>query len=230
MAIGTLSYRNLDDKSFFNTVRGQYRTPITTSVGGTISIVTNVFKFGIGSAFLNGLGSYQANSNPIFAHGSNNFTYEGWYRFNSAIGTQFLLDQRVSDATIIAPTLYWSSFTLHYYTNGANRISASWSPSTNIWYHVAVSRSGTSTRLFIDGTQVGSTYTDSNVYVQGGNVNIGNTHTQGTSQFKGHIDEYRISNVARYTANFTPPTSAFMNDTNTLLLTHLDTDFSDYVF
>ena len=30
--------------------------------------------------------------------------------------------------------------------------------------------------------------------------------------FQSHIDEFRVSNVIRYTANFTPPTTAFVID------------------
>ena len=48
----------------------------------------------------------------------------------------------------------------------------------------------------------------------------------------GNIDEFRISNNARYTAAFTPETTPFQNDANTLLLLHMDgtdgdTDFVD---
>jgi hypothetical protein len=36
------------------------------------------------------------------------------------------------------------------------------------------------------------------------------------------MDEYRVSNIARYTTNFAPPTEPFQNDDNTLLLLHMD--------
>ena len=37
------------------------------------------------------------------------------------------------------------------------------------------------------------------------------------------MDEVRISNSARYTSNFTPDTSVFSNDSNTILLIQSDT-------
>ena len=44
------------------------------------------------------------------------------------------------------------------------------------------------------------------------------------------MDEIRISNTARYTANFTAPTQAFVNDANTLLLLHMDGTNNSTVF
>ena len=38
----------------------------------------------------------------------------------------------------------------------------------------------------------------------------------------GYIDEVRISNIARYSATFTPPTAAFTSDANTKLLLHMN--------
>jgi len=37
-----------------------------------------------------------------------------------------------------------------------------------------------------------------------------------------HIDEFRISQSVRYTADFTPPTAAFVNDADTAFLLHMD--------
>jgi len=45
--------------------------------------------------------------------------------------------------------------------------------------------------------------------------------------FQGHIDELRISKTARYTSGFTPPTTRFVDDSNTLLLMHFDSDIED---
>ena len=41
-------------------------------------------------------------------------------------------------------------------------------------------------------------------------------------QFYGWIDEVRISNVARWTTNFTPSTTPYRRDNNTVLLLHFD--------
>jgi hypothetical protein len=87
---------------------------------------------------------------------------------------------------------------------------------------VALSRSGTSTRLFLNGVQQGSTYSDTRNYIQTP-ISIGIRFDQSTQAFTGHIDELRISKgLARYTANFTAPSAAFTNDANTVLLLHAD--------
>jgi hypothetical protein len=37
------------------------------------------------------------------------------------------------------------------------------------------------------------------------------------------MDEIRVSNIARYTGNFTPSTTEFSGDVNTFLLIHSNT-------
>lgn len=44
----------------------------------------------------------------------------------------------------------------------------------------------------------------------------------GTTAYNGFIDEFRISNSARYTSNFTPPTSQSISDVNTISLNHFE--------
>ena len=78
----------------------------------------------------------------------------------------------------------------------------------NTWRHVAVTRSGTSLRLFINGVQRGSTLTSS-ANLSDNQLKIGYYYSE-TFGFVGKVDEFRVTKgVARYTANFTPPTVPF---------------------
>lgn len=99
----------------------------------------------------------------------------------------------------------------------------------NAWHHVALTRQGTLWTIWLDGVSVG-TYTGSNTW--GNNANnlyIGNGLDQAgwgvaNGAFPGYIDEVQVSNVARYTAGFTPSASPFTPDSNTLVLLHLDSN------
>jgi hypothetical protein len=83
---------------------------------------------------------------------------------------------------------------------------------TSTWYHVAITRSGNNWRLFINGTQEGSTVSSSvsldggvakSIYVGGGTVSA--------EALNGYIDDLRITKgYARYTANFTAPVGPFV--------------------
>jgi hypothetical protein len=92
------------------------------------------------------------------------------------------------------------------------------------WQHIALTRLGTLVTLWVDGVSVG-TYNTLPASSNFGNVaspfQIG-TWTNNTDLFQGNIDEFRVSNVARYTAAFTPPSQAFVADANTLVLLHFE--------
>ena len=110
------------------------------------------------------------------------------------------------------PSMYFnSSGVIYYYVNSSDAITGS-TLSTGTWYHIAVCRSGTNTKMFINGTQVGSTFSDSTNYGCGAQRPIigGSDYYTGSQQnLVGYIDDFRITNgVARYTDNFTPPTAS----------------------
>jgi hypothetical protein len=179
---------------------------------GNAQISTSVVKYGSGSIALDGTGDYldPGGSTVNFVFGTGNFTIEFWIYLNST--TQgHPIDFRPSGVNGAYPTLYITSNTLIYYANTGNRITSS-SLSTSTWYHVAISRSGTSTKMFINGTQDGSTYTDSTDYLCKANGPRIGANDGGTGGVNGYIDDLRITKgYARYTANFTAPTAAFPN-------------------
>ena len=183
---------------------------------GNAQISTSVVKYGSGSMSFNGSNSYlilDAPSTDLFAFGSGDFTIEFWLYLNSTTGNQVIYDGRPSSAQTTQPTIYVGSGTLYYYANGANRITGS-SLSTGTWYHIAVARSGTSTKMFINGTQTGSTYTDSTAYT---NTTFrpwigADSYSSGsppTNYLNAYVDDLRITKgIARYTQNFIPPSVA----------------------
>lgn len=85
------------------------------------------------------------------------------------------------------------------------------SVTTGQWYHVALVRYNGTLTLYLNGTSVGSTATSynftDNIFSTGSSYNNTSTHN-----FYGYIDDLHITKgIARYTTNFTPPTSAFLN-------------------
>jgi hypothetical protein len=84
-----------------------------------------------------------------------------------------------------------------------------------------VVRSSGVIKLYINGTQTGSNYSDTQNLNTTVEFLIG-TSRDGLNSWVGWIDEFRFSKTARYTANFTAPAEAFTNDSNTILLTHFN--------
>lgn len=194
----------------------------------TGEISTSTYKFGTGSFNFGNIGNstLSSPSNADFAFGTGNFTIEYWANHYNISGSQSQIDMRTA-ASQVVPRIYTSLGQVFYYVNGVNRITGT-TLNTNTWYHIAVCRSGTVTKLFINGVQAGSSYTDTNNYIQ--TLFAAGIYTvDSTQDMAGYIDEVRISNTARYTTNFTVPSSPFIDDANTVLLLHADGDTTDSV-
>ena len=90
--------------------------------------------------------------------------------------------------------------------------------SLNTWTHYAVVRNGTSCKMYRDGSEVGTAKdVGSNSMVSAGTPTIGES-AAGANDFQGYLDEIRLSSTARYTSNFSVPTSSFTSDSDTVLL------------
>ena len=175
---------------------------------GTAQISTTQSKWGNSSiSFPNSLSSYlKTPTNTLLDFGTGDFTIELWVYFNSVATEQGFFGGSTTNA--------WE---LRYRTGGTGlslgRLNTAfdsvfpWTPVANTWYHVAVTRSNSIVRGFINGTQIGTNSTNTNTYNSGTLFYMGLTDT-ANSPMNGYIDDARITKgYARYTANFTPPTS-----------------------
>jgi hypothetical protein len=182
----------------------------TITVTGNAQHDISQFKFGTSSLLCDGTGDKIAlDGSSDFVFGTGDFTVEFFLRIN-ATGVLYELYDARNTATQLALDIFKTSAAnqLRVFINGANRISGGTGLTTGQWYHVALARSGTSMRLFLNGTQEGSTYTASDNLV-GFGPNIGAAFDNSGS-LNGWIDELRITKgLARYTANFTAPSAAF---------------------
>jgi hypothetical protein len=79
--------------------------------------------------------------------------------------------------------------------------------SAGTWTHLAAVYDGALMRVFVNGQMVGIPVAQTGAVFNGADrFQISNA---GTSVFNGYIDELRVSNVARWTSNFTPYTSSY---------------------
>ncbi len=195
----------------------------TVSAVGNAQLSTTQKKFGTAALYLDGTGDY-ANiaTNPDFNFGTDDFCIETWI-YPTATGTyRTVFDLRTSTGDTGGIILGISDVNqLYFYYNSNYRIGPVGSIPINTWTHIALARVSGTTRAFINGTQVGSSYADSNNYGQRP-VRIG-ADPNGNYTLTGYYDDIRISKaVGRYSSNFTAPVTAFTGDLDTVLLLHFN--------
>jgi hypothetical protein len=178
-----------------------------TATTGSPTVSTS----GSGSVYFTGSSSVYlstTSNSSSFAFGTGDFTIETWVYIN-ATGTQIIYDSRPSGGAGFTPTLYVNSSTaITYYADGTDRIAGG-TLSVSTWYHVALVRIGTVTKMYLNGTQTGSSYTDTNNYVNtSGRPVIGaNSNSLGSSPLNGYVSNLRVvKGVGVYTGTFTPST------------------------
>ena len=169
-------------------------------------------------------GSGDALSTPTssdLAFGTGNFTLEFW----------------VYQLEVKNYTIYWdyrntnTQNTLYMYQYGSGAIdlyiagtSHTFTPPgmAGKWSHIAISRSSSTTKLFVDGVQYLS-FSDSTDYNSGGNTfYVSRYYYNDAYHVNGYISDFRIvKGTAVYTSAFTPPTAPLPAITNTKLLLNM---------
>ena len=194
--------------------------PRTVTANGNAQVDTAQSKFGGASALFDGNGDY-LNSATGFSF-AGDFTVEFFVRFASvgANSRGLATDRPPTSAGYTTSNWYVEKNTsdgLFAGISGFGDIITNTSlVTTNTWYHIAFVRSGTTVSLYLDGTSRGTPLT-CGTSVGDGDISFG---AIVGLYLDGHMDEIRVSNSARYTTTFTPTTTPFVNDANTLLLLH----------
>lgn len=176
---------------------------------------TDQKRFGSASMYFGASGAQfrAAALSDGFYFGAGDFTVEAWVRQTARTGAAQVagLHRYGSNNRWI---VYINSSGFPEFFNGRtppiNLVGAAAVP-LNAWSHLAVCRSGATTRLFLNGEIVASGPDNYNYPAYDAPLTIGGDYTQNANgDFRGWIDELRITKgVARYTAAFTPPDAPF---------------------
>jgi hypothetical protein len=176
------------------------------------------------SAYFDGTGdSLQTTNNPLL-NLPGDFTIELWAYFTVLSGNRILLERW---ASTISGTwqFYWrgTGTSIVWYVVDTIIIQdpSATTIAVNTWNHIAVSRSGTTVRMFINGVQVGSA-TNSNTLTNTQTLSVGRQASTGTNDFIGYMCDVRITASALYTSNFTPPTQPLQPVANTQYLLNVN--------
>jgi hypothetical protein len=159
-----------------------------------------------------------------------NCCFEGWFK-TSTTGKQVIFGSYID--SVVGTWAVWVTASgkceFAVRPSGSAYLAIATSSTTvtdGLWHHVAISRTGGTTRLFLDGVlEASSTAADSvNGTAVSNNFAVGRSPVQTVWALNGDVDEVRITNgQARYTATFTPPASAFPRwEERTVLLVHGD--------
>lgn len=190
-----------------------------TLFGSVAGDEVNTLADGTPSITHNGTTDYSTlPDDPLFELGSGDFTLEVFARhttvdatgqsyitkWNTPSNRSWLFDWLGSNTPDIARLARSSNGT----GAAASVNGAEFTPTVNQFYHVSVCRNGSNHRLFVDGTQSGTTETTAVTLFDGSSVvRVGAVYSSSVTNFmKGQLAEIRVTKAARYTGNFTAPT------------------------
>lgn len=179
---------------------------------GSVSI-SSTAKYGSGSAlFASGQRIDYAGAD-LSLNLSGDFTVEAWIRFTSSFTTLPPVIERfhpLSGGWALRADTSRIDFSATTAGGTNTKVTSIVTRATGQWYHVAVTRSGSTYRLFVGGALL-HTATDAAAIAGSTStaVSVGGSPVFGTT-FLGRVDDARITvGVARYTSAFTAPDAAF---------------------
>jgi hypothetical protein len=180
---------------------------------GSPQISTTQSKFGGSSAYFDGSSAISFSPSQDWSFGSGDFTIECWvYLLSHGYPEPSTTGYNHFFSVTNQNTFGFKSWRDAYYLyTGTHDVMTTTGPVLNSWQHLALSRNGTSLKIFVNGVQAGSSAISSTKTFGANDTAFIGSGWEGEF-LHGYIDEFRVTKgVGRYSTNFTPPTSAFTN-------------------
>jgi hypothetical protein len=195
------------------------------TLGSAVVTSTTIKKYGSSSIYMDGSAGSRLQVRRVPALNLfGDFTVEGWFYPTDLTGSAFRrlfsfgtfseansfdveINYNPGPATVLRVNI-------NTIVNGSNSSdSAGGLFTSNTWFHIAVTRSSGTVKAWLNGTNVITINTSVTAAInKAQDFYLGSLHgyeDTASAIFKGYIDDFRITNgLARYTANFEPPTGA----------------------
>lgn len=184
----------------------------TWTASGSAQLDTAQSKFG-GSSLSTGIAFDRISSadHADWDFGTGDFTVEFWVRHSSIAGFQTSIARGyTATGDFLLQTGSGNGKWIVYMSGSAVATESTGTINQDQWYHIAVTRSGTTVNIWRDGTSVASGTSAENLStntVMSVSGDAGHVYS-----LVGWMDEVRITKgIARYTANFTAPAAPFLD-------------------
>jgi len=219
-----------------------YRPPRTVEIFGNAAVDANIKQIGSGSIAFDGSGDFLSVAHePVFDIINTDMTYEMWVynkeNRETNIGGVIDFPLQLGQTSGFGFSTVWNwgfgtdqdgraLLLTRTATGGIGKFIHQTTVPLNTWTHLAFTynKANGQGNIWVNGVKITNAFTiPSDLNRQAYPLRIART---GFDYF-GNIDELRVSNTVRYTADFTPSTQAFDNDDNTLLLIHGEPTIED---
>jgi hypothetical protein len=215
------NYFYLDGKvTGFELAPSRARKTVTAKNGASL-LATNP-KIGNTSVQLDGIDDYlEIITQTDFGFGTGNFSIESWIIMPpTSSGSGQIFDFRAGSLIDTTLNVYFDSQLLKVKLGDTIVAAPANTFNFSTWYHIAISRVGSTTRVFINGVSV-SSFTDNNNYGTTKPLRIG-ADFSGSNNLECRFDDLRIRKGEGYNTNFTAPTTALPVTSTTVLMLHFE--------
>ena len=187
----------------------------TVTPQGDAQIDTDQYKFGSSSALFDGTGDYLSVPDADVWEFDEDFTFDLWARPTDLSSGRLLFGQWTDATHGFRCGIYPTSGAIFFQIwDGVNVLNMTTSTgiTAGAWNHIAVVKYGTSYKIYLDGTERASATSSAVLGNYTGVLAIGSGNgpeAGAAGRYLGHMDEFSISDLARWVDDFDPPTAAY---------------------